>query len=54
MRKQDRIANQQQDRPPDPPRKEQQPRPKEREQVKGGTTQTPGRPRELGKMPLPD
>jgi len=53
MRKQDRIANQQQGRPQESAKKEQQPEPREREQVKGGTTQNQP-PRQPGKLPLPD
>lgn len=55
MRKQDRIANQQQqDRPQEPPTKpSSQPERKEAEQVKGSATQA--RPeRQPGKLPLPD
>jgi len=54
MRKQDRIANQQQGRPQESSKKDQQqPEPKEREQVRGGTTQNQP-PRQPGKLPLPD
>jgi hypothetical protein len=53
MRKQDRIANQQQGRPQESSKKAPQPEPREQEQVKGGTTQSQP-PRQPGKMPLPD
>jgi hypothetical protein len=53
MRKQDRIANQQQDRPQESSKKEQRPEPREQEQVKGGPTQNQP-PRQPGKLPLPD
>lgn len=55
MRKQDRIANQQQGRPR-PPEREQNQKPQDREQVKGGAAETqPTRPpRQPGKLPLPD
>lgn len=53
MRKQYRIANQQQNRPPQSP--DTQPKP-EREQVKGSASGEQMRkpPREGGKLPLPD
>jgi hypothetical protein len=58
MRKQDRIANQQQSRPQpkEPTEREQNREPQEREQIKGGTSETqPARPpRQPGKLPLPD
>jgi hypothetical protein len=55
MRKQDRIAReQQQNRPQEPLRKASPPDPGTREQVKGSSP-TPNRPpRVPGKLPLPD
>jgi hypothetical protein len=58
MRKQDRIASQQQSRPQQshPPGKEPQPDKNPQEQIKGGASQDqPARPpRQGGKLPLPD
>ena len=56
MRKQDRIANQQQSRSQPPPEKQSQPEPREREQVKGNASQNQAeRPqRQPGRLPLPD
>lgn len=56
MRKQDRIANQQQSRPQEPPSKAPQPAPREGEHVKGSASESqPMRPeRQPGKLPLPD
>jgi len=55
MRKQDRIANQDQSRPQPQERDKNQER-QEREQMKGGATKTqPTPPRQPGsKLPLPD
>jgi hypothetical protein len=56
MRKQDRIANQQQNRPQQPPERQSKPEPTKREQVKGSASENqPARPqRQPGKLPLPD
>jgi hypothetical protein len=56
MRKQDRIAREQQSGAPQPPEGQQQPEPRAGEEVKGGaSTDRPTRPpRESGKLPLPD
>ena len=54
MRKQDRIANQQQSHPQQPPKKDTQQEPKQREQVKGSASETQRPPRQPGKLPLPD
>jgi len=56
MRKQDRIAKQQQSRAQQPPEKQSQPEPRGREQVKGSASENlPARPqRQPGKLPLPD
>jgi hypothetical protein len=54
MRKQDRIANQQQ-RPPQQPKPEPGPEPRGREEIKGGSQSSPPHPqRQPGKLPLPD
>lgn len=54
MRKQDRLAREQQNRPHD--ESDQQQEPQEREQMKGSASaDRPARPpRESGKLPLPD
>jgi hypothetical protein len=55
MRKQDRIAREQQNRsePESPPKA--QPPSREHEQAKGSaSTNQPNKPREPGKLPLPD
>jgi hypothetical protein len=58
MRKQDRIASQQQSRPQhsQAPGKDSQPEKKQQEQVKGGASQDQSArpPRQPGKLPLPD
>jgi hypothetical protein len=56
MRKQDRVAQQQQSRPQEPDKQKQQPGPREQEQVKGGASQNQPRqvPRQGGRLPLPD
>ena len=57
MRKQDRIANQeQQKRSDDLNRKDSQNQSQamEREQMKGSAAETPRPPRQAGKLPLPD
>jgi hypothetical protein len=56
MRKQDRMANQQQNPPQQPPDKQSKPELRERERVKGSASQNqPVRPqRQPGKLPLPD
>ena len=57
MRKQDRIANEQQSRRQglDQNQKQsQQPQPKEREQMRGNASETERPPRRSGKLPLPD
>jgi hypothetical protein len=55
MRKQDRIANQEQNRPPRSPDEQSKPE-TTREQVKGSASENqPARPqRQPGKLPLPD
>ena len=56
MRKEDRIANQQQNRSQQPSDQQPQQEPTEREQVKGSESvkQAPKPPRQAGKLPLPD
>jgi hypothetical protein len=56
MRKQDRIANQQQNRPQQPPEKQSTPDPTERERIQGSASENqPVLPkRQPGKLPLPD
>ena len=54
MRKQDRIAHQQQSRTPEPATQTPQSRPKEEERVKGSAPQTQHPQRQPGKLPLPD
>ena len=54
MRKQDRIANQQQNRQQEPSKNESQPERIQREQVKGGVSETQRPQRQPGKLPLPD
>jgi hypothetical protein len=54
MRKQDRIANQQKSHPQEAPKKDTQPEPKEREQVKSSASETQRPQRQPGKLPLPD
>lgn len=56
MRKQDRVANLQQDRAQRPDEKQPSREPREREQVKGSESPSPSpRPqRQPGKLPLPD
>ena len=56
MRKQDRIANQQQSRPQDQSTPDQKRDTQQQEQVKGSASQgQPARPpRQGGKLPLPD
>ncbi len=55
MRKQDRIANQQQSHPQESSNKESQRQPREREQVKGSAPEMQRPPqRQPGKLPLPD
>jgi hypothetical protein len=54
MRKQDRIANQQQSRPNDPAKKEMQPESRPQEQVKASASTAPRPNRPGGKLPLPD
>jgi hypothetical protein len=54
MRKQDRIAAEQ-NRSPQHSETKEQPHPTEREQMKGSASQNAPRPqREKGKLPLPD
>jgi hypothetical protein len=55
MRKQDRIANQQQqNRPEDASNKQSQSQPREREQVKGSASEMQKPQRPSGRLPLPD
>lgn len=54
MRKQDRIAHEKQNRPPDSDQKQSQTQPKEGEQIRGGASETARPPRQSGKLPLPD
>lgn len=54
MRKQDRIANQQQSRPQEPRKDQSQPDRIQREKVKGGLSELQRPPRQSGKLPLPD
>jgi hypothetical protein len=55
MRKQDRIANEEQSRPQDTSRTGSQPEPRKTEQLKGSASEThPRPPRPSGKLPLPD
>jgi hypothetical protein len=55
MRKQDRIANQEQKRPQEQATKESsRPEPRDQERVKGSASETPRPQRQSGKLPLPD
>jgi hypothetical protein len=55
MRKEDRIAESQQQSSKEQPEKKPQPEPREREQVKGGGANQPIKPQRQGnKLPLPD
>jgi len=55
MRKQDRIAHQQQNRPQQTEQKPSaQLQPKDREQMKGSASEAQRPPRQSGKLPLPD
>jgi hypothetical protein len=56
MRKQDRIANQQQSREEETSKRESRPEPTKREQLKGSGSQDqpPRLQRQPGKLPLPD
>ena len=55
MRKQDRIANQQQDRPAvDPSKKDPAQRSSAQERIKSSATEPPRPQRQPGKLPLPD
>ena len=55
MRKQDRITNQQQNRPQESSNKEpRRPQPREREEVKGSASDMPRPQRQSGKLPLPE
>lgn len=54
VRKQDRIANQQQSDSQEPRTHGEQPDPTKREQVKGSASETQRPPRPSGKLPLPD
>lgn len=54
MRKQDRIANQQQRGPEKPRKDELQPDRMQREEVKGGASEMQRPQRQPGKLPLPD
>lgn len=56
MRKQDRIAAEQQSRASQPPDKKLQPQAKPQEQMTGrASSEQPGKPqRQPGKLPLPD
>jgi hypothetical protein len=54
MRKQDRIANQQQSRPQEEPKKDSRPEPRKGERVTGSASEAQRPPRQGGKLPLPD
>ena len=53
MRKQDRIAQEQQNRPQDASQKESQQQPREREQMRGSASETKPTRHPGDKLPLP-